>query len=130
MVWREMGSCDERTSPPNRDVYQLPSVNEFWVVPLQQLSVIEGPQAAIIDLGDGVQAANPVTTAVLPLFFSRIQILPVLCATWPSHISAALYIPTLNGRVYTPHHLLHNGTPAAVEKHMRDLVARLPGKSR
>lgn len=105
-----------------RDNFQAPAPDEFWVVSLQETAIIDTP----LPHSRHHYAASHVT-AVLPFSLSRIHVLPVLCATWHGPVSVALYIPMIDGKVYLSHHPLHGASLDAVEQHMRNEIAGLPG---
>lgn len=114
-------------TPNNRDDFRLPSTKEFWVVPLQQVALIEGPPVLQGLTNPSHDDAASSITAVIPFSISRIQVLPVLCAAWHGPVSVALHVPLVDNRVRLPDHELRNASVKAVEQHMRDFVARLPG---
>lgn len=110
-----------------RHYFRSPSPDEFWVVSLQQAAAIERPTESHPRHRPDALAANRVT-AVLPFSLSRIHALPVLCATWHGPVSVALYVPMMDDSIHLPHHPLHGASLDAVEQHMRDVVAGLPGE--
>lgn len=109
----------------HRDNFRLPTLEEFWVVPLQQAAIIENHAASHSQHHDALEVNG--VTAVLPFSFSRLNVLPILCAVWHGPVSAALYVPVMDGSVHLAQHLLHGASLDEVKQHVHDIVTGLLG---